>query len=247
MGRKLHKDAPLERRVDFQRQVTLLGDDGQRRVEAGRVLVVGLGGLGCPAARYLGAAGVGHLTLVDFDTVAATDLHRQILYAPGDEGRRKAELAATRLDAHGPGAVVGVHATFEASMVDGHEVVLDCTDEAGTRALIHQACMERGVPLAWAAVEGWEAQWAHVMPGKGPCLRCLWPSPGDAPSCADAGILGPTVAMAGAWQALAALRILAGRTPATGRLHLHDLAEDRHESIAFDARPDCPACAVVPK
>ena len=233
--------------MDFRRQVTLdgIGISGQAKIEAGRVLIVGAGGLGCPAARYLGAAGVGHITLVDFDHVDATNLHRQILFGPGDEGSPKAQLAAQRLNAHSPGTVVGIPSTFDAAMVDGHDVVLDCTDEPGTRALIHQACLDRGVPLVWAAVEGWQAQWAVVTPG-GPCLRCLWPVPGDAPSCQDTGILGPTVGRAGTWQALAALRLLAGVAMEPGVLHTVDLRGDAAETIRFDRRDGC-VCAVAAK
>lgn len=235
--------------MDFRRQATLDGisESGQALIQAARVLIVGAGGLGCPAAQYLAAAGVEHITLVDFDVVDATNLHRQVLYTAADVGQPKALVAADRLNELGIGIAIGRDETFQADMVDGHDVVLDCTDEPGTRALIHQACMDRGVPLVWAAVEGWNAQWAVVIPGAGPCLRCLWPAPGDAPSCADVGILGPIVGMAGTWQALAALRLVAGIPPEVGTLHLHELRSDNHETIRFDQRPDCPACAAAPK
>lgn len=232
--------------MDFRRQRTLdgIGSQGQQRIESARVLIVGAGGLGSPAARYLAAAGIGHITLVDFDTVDATNLHRQILYAPGDEGQPKAQLAAKRLTTHSSTHVEGRNETFHPDMIAGHDVVLDCTDEAGTRALIHACCVEQGVPLVWAAVEGWTAQWATVLPG-GPCLRCLWPDPAEAPSCADVGILGPVVGLAGVWQALAALRIIAGiEVPAA--LHVVDLRTDETLSIPMQRRAGC-SCAAAAK
>lgn len=231
--------------MDFARQVTLLGEEAQQRIERARILIVGAGGLGSPAARYLAAAGVGHITLCDFDDVDATNLHRQILFGPGDEGEPKATLAAERLNDHSDGITIARQETFRPEMVDGHDVVLDCTDEPGTRALIHQACIERQTPLVWAAAEGWQVQWALIPPG-GPCLRCLWPTPGDAPSCADTGMLGPIVGLAGVWQALAALRLMAGVDIEPGRLHIVNLQTDEYQAIQFTHRDGCD-CAVGAK
>lgn len=234
-------------RYDRQLRLPGIGDDGQRRIASGKVLIVGMGGLGCPAALYLARAGVGTLTLCDFDEVHASDLHRQVLYTDEDLHGKKVQVAAARLEDQHGGLHVEVHdKPFESHMLGDADVVLDCTDEASTRALIHAACMASGTPLVWAAVEGWEAQWAVVVPGAGPCLRCLWPSPADAPSCEDAGILGPVVGIAGVWQALAALRILVAAPVEPGRLHLHDLRSDGHDVVAFEKRADCPTCAQVP-
>lgn len=231
-----------------QRRLSGIGDEGQARIRAGRVLIVGLGGLGCPAALYLARAGLGTLHLCDFDKVHLSNLHRQVLYTADDVHHHKARVAATRLQDEQPDLkVIVTEGPFRSEIVQGVDVVLDCTDEAGTRALIHQACMETGTPLVWAAVEGWEAQWAIVQPGTGPCLRCLWPSPADGPTCQDAGMIGPVVGFAGLWQALAALRLLVGAEVHPGILQLHDLRNDGHEQIQFEARAGCPSCAVVPK
>ncbi len=223
------------------------GVDAQKKVEASHVLVVGMGGLGCPAAVYLARAGVGELTICDFDKVQPHDLHRQILYGDEDVGWPKVQVAETRLEEQHP--QLKVHPKqkpFDSGMVTGVDIVLDCTDEPGTRALIHQACIDARKPLAWAAVEGWEAQWMVVKPGETPCMRCVWPSPSDAPSCEDAGIAGPVVGMAGTWQALAALRLMIGQEPG-GRLHLADLRADEHKVIDFPRRPDCPTCSAAAK
>jgi len=238
----------MEARYARQNRLPGWSEAAQQRVASATVLVVGMGGLGCPASLYLARAGVRALRICDFDTVQATDLHRQVLYTDQDVGWHKAHVAATRLEQqHADLRVEPLVDPFTAAMADGADVVLDCTDEPGTRALVHQVCMEKGIPLVWAAVEGWEAQWTTVTPGNGPCLRCLWPSPADAPSCEQAGILGPVVAMAGSWQALAALRILTGNAPPPGRLHVHDLRGDEADVVQYNRRADCPACAVVPK
>lgn len=206
------------------------------------VLIVGLGGLGCPAADLLARAGVERLGLVDFDHVEPSNLDRQTLYTPADVDRPKVEAAAERLRAVAPGVRLESHPRpFEAGMVEGYDVVLDGTDDPGGRALIHQACLDAGVPLVWGAVSREEGQTTVVVPGEGPCLRCLWPTPGDAPACDDR-TPGPATATIGALQASAALRLVAGRPVPTGELTLYDGATARFRTIRFDRRSDCPGC-----
>ncbi len=229
----------------FARQRALAGfsDDGQARLGAATVLVVGVGALGCPAADLLVRAGVGRLRLVDHDAVGLDNLHRQTLYAEADVGRPKVDAAAERLRAAaGAGVTVeALHRTFQEGDLDGVDAVLDCTDDSGTRDWLHALCVARGVPLAWGAVEGWEGQWATVVPG-GPCLRCLWPAPGDAPSCADVGVLGAVSATVGAQQALAAVRALLGQESG-GTLWLHDGRAGTFDAVRFPRRPECAVCA----
>ncbi len=208
----------------------------------GSVLIVGLGGLGCPAADLLARAGVARLGLCDFDRVETSNLDRQTLYTPADVGRPKVEAASERLQTIAPEVRLDRHPTpFAAAMVDGYDVVLDGTDDPGSRALIHHACLEAGIPLVWGAVSREEGQTTVVVPGRGPCLRCLWPTPGDAPACDDR-TPGPATATIGALQASAALRLVAGRPVATGELTLYDGATARFRTVRYDRRIDCPGC-----
>lgn len=193
-------------------------------------LVVGVGGLGCAAAPVLHKAGV-QLILCDFDRVEERNLGRQDLYGPDDVGRLKVDAAADKL----PG--VETHAApFSPDLVAGRDVVLDCTDEPGTRALIHQSCLNAGVPLVWAAVADDAGQLATILPG-GPCLRCLWPSVGEPTPC-DANTDAEALRITGRSQGEAALAVLAGNDE-PGQLHLLGPAP---RTIAFAKRPGCPAC-----
>ncbi len=189
---------------------------------------MGVGGLGCSAAPVLFNAGI-ELTLCDFDTVEERNLGRQALYEAGDVGKHKVDVAAHRL-----GAATIHRVPFRPEMVAGHDVVLDCTDEPGTRALIHQACLEAGIPLAWAAVGGDIGQAAVVIPGNGPCLRCLWTGVGEPMACddnTDAGALRRT----GMLQGELAVQLIEG-TAQPGQLHLLD---ESTRIIQFSQRSDC--------
>lgn len=194
-------------------------------------LIVGVGGLGCAAAPVLHEAGV-RLTLCDFDRVEQRNIGRQDLYTEADIGRLKVDAAAERL----PGIQV-VNRPFDPSMIADHDVVLDCTDEPGTRALIHQACLEVGVPLVWAAVGRDVGQRATVIPGAGPCLRCLWAGVGEPTPC-DENTDGAKLRETGAAQARAAVDLLEDRAE-PGILHLLD---DPPRRIRFTRRADCTAC-----
>ncbi len=195
-------------------------------------LIVGVGGLGCSAAPVLAEAGVA-LTLCDFDRIEERNLGRQDLYTSKDIGWMKVEIAAERLP------VASVHAEpFRPEMVDGHDVVLDCTDEPGTRALIHQSCLERSVPLAWAGVAGDMGQVAVVLPGNGPCLRCLWTGVGEPQPC-DANTAADALRATGRRQGECALEVLQGQVLA-GTLELID---EPPRTIRFERRSDCAACS----
>lgn len=200
-------------------------------------LVVGMGGLGCSAAPMLAKAGVA-LTLCDFDTIEERNLGRQDLYTQDDIGKRKVDVAKTRLD----GEITIIPEAFDAAMIAGHDVVLDCTDEPGTRAAIHQACLDQGVPLVWAAVGGTDGQLATVVPGNGPCLRCLWSGVGEPAACddrTDADVLRRT----GKAQGIAAAAVLMG-SPETGVLRMFSGVDAPPRSIRFKRRADC-VCATA--
>ncbi|HUR63682.1 MAG TPA: HesA/MoeB/ThiF family protein [Candidatus Thermoplasmatota archaeon] len=227
----------------FSRQLPVLGAGGQRRVRRGRVLVVGLGGLGCPAALYLAGAGVGTIGLMDFDTVEASNLHRQPLYAAADVGRLKVQAARDRLLALDPGLDVRARPQRfgPGNTVEGYDVVLSCTDEVGAQYALSDACQNAGVALVHAAVSSWEGELAVFLPG-GPCLRCLRPHPTQAPSCADEGVLGPVPGVLGAMQALEAIKLLTG-LPAAPTLLLWDGRGQSFDGVALKRRDGC-ACGV---
>ncbi len=220
-----------------------LGPAGQQRIARTTILVVGLGGLGSPVARYLAAAGIGRLLLCDFDTVSASDLHRQILFGPYDEGISKAETAAPSLAQTHPDSIIeALSEPFSPEMLAGVDIVVDGTDEPGTRMLVHAACRQAGIPLVWGTVEGWDGQVTTLHPD-GPCLDCLFPGGREAHSCAETGVFGPLAGFVGTAMALEAAKVAAGLPTLAGRLWIIDGLESRVESVAYERRSDCPTCA----
>jgi molybdopterin/thiamine biosynthesis adenylyltransferase len=225
------------------------------RLARARVLVVGVGGIGSPAALALARAGVGELGLVDPDVVEPSNLHRQPLYDDADVGCPKADVAAERLTAEAPR--LRVHAWRErfpaaasAAALPGFDVVVDGTDSIAAKFAVNDAAVAAGVPLVHAGVLGFRAQLFTVLPGASACYRCLFeeaPPPGDVPSCRDAGILGPTAALAGALAAAEALRIAGGSGAAwANRLLVLDAWTGRHRGVPLARRPGCTTCASAP-
>jgi len=232
-----------------------VGVAGQERLAAGRVLVVGMGGLGSPAALYLAAAGVGKLGLVDFDFVERSNLQRQILYGEGDVGRGKLEAAAERLRAANSEVELELHgARVErgniGALVAGYDVVLDGTDNFPTRYLVHDACYFAGLPYVYGSVFRFEGQASVFARGRGPCYRCLFPEPppaGSVPSCAEAGVLGVLPGIVGSIQASQAIQLLLGiGEPLLGRLLLFDALAMQFRELALRRDPDCPLCGDRP-
>ncbi|TVR47853.1 MAG: hypothetical protein EA425_15250 [Puniceicoccaceae bacterium] len=253
------ENTPVRRAADYcERQASLpeVGAAGQARLAGANVLIVGLGGLGCPAALYLAGAGVGRLALLDGSRVEYSNLHRQVLFEAGDVGGEKAVRAALALRARNP------HITVEPMAADlgpgnvrplitGRSVVLDCTDNFATRLLLHDACSEAGVPLVQAAVHRWEGVLQVFQPGGGGCLYCtgLAGSPAElegAGNCAGAPVFGPAVGVLGLLQASEAVKCILER-PATERAAaatlLLDLLATSITRIARPRRSDCPYCA----
>lgn len=216
------------------------------RVRTARVAIVGVGGLGCPAALALAAAGVGTLVLVDGDVVEPSNLPRQILYGDADLGRPKVEVAATRLAEGFPGTrVVGIpdHLTraTAAPHLEGCDVVLDGTDQAETKYLLNDVAVGAAMTLVHAGVVGLHGQVLTILPGRTACLRCLFPvepAEGEVPTCQEAGVLGPVAGTIASVQAAEALRYLLG-LPAGGRLLTYDAARQRWRAIAVARRPGC--------
>jgi adenylyltransferase/sulfurtransferase len=248
--------SPDERRR-YSRQTLLpdFGEAGQERLKAGRVLIVGAGGLGSPAALYLAAAGVGTIRLVDFDAVDETNLQRQILYTTTDVGRPKLAAAAARLRALNPHVTIDLHeAPFGPDnarrLVGDVDVVLDGSDNFPTRYLVNDACVMAKTPNVYGSVFRFEGQASvFAMPG-GPCYRCLHPEPppeGLIPSCAEAGVLGVLPGVIGTIQATEALKLLAGvGDPLIGRLLLYDALRMRVREIRLARDPACPVCGDQP-
>jgi adenylyltransferase/sulfurtransferase len=228
-----------------------LGMEGQRRIKGTRVLLVGAGGLGSPAALYLAAAGIGHLTLVDFDVVDVTNLQRQVLHGTRDVGRLKVESARDRLLDINPHVSVEIvsdrlDAGNALGLVSGHDLVLDGTDSFATRYLVSDACVLAGKPNVHASIYRFEGQATVLSTPEAPCYRCLFPSPpapGEVPSCSEAGVLGVLPGLLGTIQATEALKLAAGiGEPLSGRLLLVDALSMRFRTMQVGRDPRCPAC-----
>ena len=225
--------------------------DGQQRLLAARVLVVGAGGLGAPALLYLASAGVGQLTLVDDDTVELTNLQRQIIHDMGTLGQRKVESAAARLAAINPDVQLRLLAERLqgerlAAEVAAHDLVLDCSDNFATRHAINRACVAAGVPLVSGAAVRFSGQLAvyDTRDDASPCYHCLFPEEGEASDgpCATFGVLAPLVGVIGSLQAVEAIKLLAGRRPALGQLTLYDALDGSFRQLKVPRDPDCPVC-----
>jgi len=241
-------------RYDRQMVCAHLGPAGQRRLARGAALVAGVGGLGCASADLLARAGIGRLRLVDDDVVDLANLHRQVLFDEADAGAAKVEAAARRIGRVNSGVRVEAVArrfapTNAAALAEGVDVILDGTDNWPARFLINDLAVERGLPWVFAGVVAAEAQIMTVVPGRTPCLRCVFESPPPPcadPDCRSAGVLGPAVAVVAARQAMEALKLLTGADDAVDR-HLTklDLWTGRVQRIdvaAAAADADCPCC-----
>lgn len=230
----------------YARQMRLpeVGEAGQRRIGAARVLVVGAGGLGCPVLQYLAAAGVGHLTVVDHDTVEESNLHRQPLYRMADLGRSKAEAAAAALGALNPGvAVRPVVARLDPAnapaLVEAADIVIDAADSFAVTYTLSDACLAAGKPLVAASVLGLTG-YAGVFCAGAPSVRAVFPDlPQQAATCATAGVLGPAVGMVGTLQAQMALALILGTQPSPlGRMTTLDLKRWSFGGFDFRDAPE---------
>jgi molybdopterin/thiamine biosynthesis adenylyltransferase len=224
-----------------------VGGPGQQRLKAARVALVGMGGVGAPAALYLAAAGVGTLRLIDDDRVALSNLQRQILFDGADLGRSKVVAGAEALTALNPHVGIEVRperltADNAVALIDGCDVVIDGTDDFGTRFAVNAACLTNRVPLVSGALGRWSGQ-VGVFHGR-PCYRCLVPeAPPDADTCARVGVVGALAGVVGAMAALEAIKIIvrAGE-PLSGRVLLYDGLAGAARTVRVAADPACPDC-----
>ena len=228
-----------------------IGISGQRSLRRARVLLVGAGGLGSPAALYLAAAGVGTLGLVDFDTVDLSNLQRQVLHGTSDVGRSKLDSARDRLrdinpHVHVEGFPVRLSADNAREIAEGFDVIVDGTDNFATRYLVNDLCVLLGVPNVYGSIFRFDGQASVFATIDGPCYRCLYREPppaGLVPACAEGGVLGVLPGLVGTIQATEAIKLITGAgTPLIGRLLLLDALHWRQRTVRVRRDPDCPAC-----
>jgi len=228
--------------------------EGQRKLKAARVLIIGAGGLGSPLALYLAAAGVGTLGIVDFDTVEASNLQRQILHGTRDIGRSKLASARERIADVNPNVRTELHETRLTSanaleIIRQYDIVVDGTDNFATRYLTNDACVLLGKPNVYGSIFRFEGQASVFATADGPCYRCLYPEPpppGLVPSCAEGGVLGVLPGQIGTIQATEVIKLILGiGNSLVGRLLLIDSLAATYRTVKVRKDPWCPACGTL--
>ena len=241
----------------YSRHILLpeVGGKGQKKIGQARVLIVGAGGLGSPAALYLAAAGVGTIGLIDGDVVDLSNLQRQVIHRTADIGRSKVESARDRILALNPSVAVETHDTRLTAenaldIIGRYDIVLDGVDNFPAKFLINDACFLAGVPLSHAGILRFDGQLYTIIPREGPCYRCLFrrpPPPGLIPSCQEAGVLGAVAGVMGSLQALQALKLLLGiGEPAGGQVLFFDALPAEFKAVRVSRDPACPLCGESP-
>lgn len=242
----------------YHRQQLQIGEAAQRKLAHAKVLVVGAGGLGCPALLYLAGAGIGTLGVIDHDSVTLSNLHRQVLFTMDDLGRNKAETAKTRLAALNPDITLhayaeGLTAENAIGLFAAYDLILDGTDSFAATYLINDAALKLGKPVVYGAMQGSEGRVALFGTAAGACYRCLYPQPPQATiqNCAEAGIIGALAGIIGASMAMEAIHTLIGTPALAGRLWMLDTATMDSRTLALPQRTDClcshPRASIVPE
>ena len=245
-----------EQRERYSRHLVLgeIGEEGQQRLNAARVCILGLGGLGSPVALYLAASGVGTLGLVDGDTVELSNLQRQIIHAHAARGRFKAEAARDAVLAISPDCQAIAHSVAldrhnAMELLADYDIVVDGTDTFQTRYLANDASYLLGKPLVHASIFRFEGQVTALVPGSG-CYRCIYPQPpppGMVPSCRDAGVLAGLPGVIGSIQAVEVMKLVTGAgRPLVGRLLLHDTLAMTFRELRVRRNPACVLCGDAP-
>src|SRR5450432_3128899 len=255
---KIEPGLSAEERLRYSRHLILpeIGVAGQQRLKAARVLCLGAGGLGSPAALYLAAAGVGTIGLVDFDRVALSNLHRQLLHGTKDVGRPKTESARDRLAEVNPHVQVRLHACrFESGNAEeilrDYDLIVDGTDNFATRYLSNDVAVFAGKPNVYGSIFRFDGQTTVFAPHLGgPCYRCLFPEPpepGAVPSCAEAGVLGVLPGIVGMIQAIEAIKLILQKGDSlVGRLLSFDALQMKFRDFKIRRDPSCPVCGDHP-
>src|SRR3982751_619020 len=232
-----------------------VGIEGQQKLKAAKVLLIGAGGLGAPPGLYLAAAGGGKLGLVDFDVVDFTNRQRQVIHATQDVGRKKLDSAADKMKAINPNVEIVKHETALTSenaleILKDYDIVVDGTDNFPTRYLVNDACVLLGKPNVYGSIFRFEGQATVFATEDGPCYRCLYPEPpppGLVPSCAEGGVLGILPGLVGVMQATEVIKLILGKgDPLIGRLLLIDSLGMKFRELKLRKNPDCPVCGKNP-
>src|SRR5438874_8962087 len=232
-----------------------VGVEGQKRLKAASVLLIGAGGLGSPLGLYLAAAGVGRIGLVDFDAVDFSNLQRQVLHDTANVGRPKLQSALERLRAINPevkyeGYETRLTAANATDICDPYDIIIDGTDNFPTRYLVNDVCVLLGKPNVYGSIFRFDGQASVFFPPQGPCYRCLYPEPpppGEVPSCAEGGVLGILPGLIGCIQATEAIKLIIGKgEPLIGRLILYDALAMTFNEFKVRRNPRCPLCGDKP-
>jgi adenylyltransferase/sulfurtransferase len=232
-----------------------VGMEGQKRLKAASILLIGAGGLGSPLGLYLAAAGVGRIGLVDFDVVDFSNLQRQVLHGTPDVGRPKLHSARDRLQAINPEVKLDLHETRLTSanalqIFAPYDIIIDGTDNFATRYLVNDACVLLKKPNVYGSIFRFDGQASVFAPPAGPCYRCLYPEPpppGEVPSCAEGGVLGILPGLIGCIQATEAVKLILGKgSPLIGRLLLYDALQMSFQEFKVRRNPRCPLCGDQP-
>jgi molybdopterin/thiamine biosynthesis adenylyltransferase len=235
-------------RERYKRQMLLFGDEGQERLKKAHIFIAGAGGLGSPVSLYLAAAGIGTITLVDMDVVDQSNLNRQILHFDRDIGRKKSVSAEEKLSAINPDIRVNaidtrIDKTNAAGLVGSADGVVDAMDNYPTRYLLNDVAIEKNIPLFHGAIRGFYGQATTIIPGKTPCLKCIFPK---APPMEVFPVIGATAGVIGTVQATEVIKyLLQSGDLLTGRLFIWDGLAGRADEIAAERIPCCPACGGI--
>ncbi len=244
-----------ENRYDRQMRLPEIGPEGQKKLQAAKVLVIGAGGLGSPILSYLAGAGIGTLGIADGDTVSLTNLHRQVIHPMRSLGKNKAESAKETVAALNDQVRVRIHPFFATpenirALVRDYDFVADAVDLPAIKFLINDACIAENKPACHAGVVQFHGQVLTVLPSQTPCYRCIFeevPPPGSVPTCAEVGVIGPAVGIIGCIQAMEVLKYLIGRTEdlLAGKLFTFDALTMQSRIISFPNRAaSCRACGI---
>lgn len=239
----------------YSRQTVLpeIGVEGQEKLSRASVLCIGAGGLGCPALLYLTAAGIGHIGIVDFDTVDKTNLQRQVLFTMGQIGQNKAEAAKDRLKALNPDIEIEAY-PFELTdknaeeLFQRYDIIIDGTDNFAAKFLVNDAAIKWGKPFIYGSILGFDGQLSVFGASGGPCYRCLFPEApkGYVPNCAEAGVIGAVAGMIGTAQAMEAIKIIVGHEsfqPLTGKVWTIDLRTMENRLLSLAKNLNCSVCS----